>query len=454
VIIGNIRNIYNYLITFKVKMNINDLGPVNFQASSEIVPYPRRRKLRQGTFKALASLGKCLEKWMSDRTFDLVQWPLTNAIFPASSKAFRGELDADRLEESRETMRKIGGVSQVLRTRDGALIESMFFSVNVFVGRIYELGGQFKIKKTCKGKYRQELHVYTSELKQIWDKFGVELNGKMDRGWSTTLTRPQAASPLISESAAGVTILTQGNASIFEFDRARIATTLLSGQHCMVFNIRGTGRSTGTPSERASYDDMEAVYQYLTGVRGFFNYHITAFGYCLGGGASTELAKNHPGVSLTMDRCFISMGDMFATLAGAQEQKTTRKLVKNSVDHLVFGYQNAEKLLKVTGAVCLVDAADDRVIPKDALTVLRQNVRSAKCTEIRMQGGHCDAWDDSAQLRYAQHLQTMGRLRDFGNTEMSQVAKNAVTRDLATLGPIGISKLPVVVCGKISRRLR
>lgn len=436
-------------------MNIDPiLGPVHFQASPEIRPYPKKRlPAKSCTQDAVQAVLKPLS-WGQDKLGELVQAPMRKIVFYASSKNFHAKLDPKRLEESRQLLRAIGGTTQVIKASDGVILETMYFNVHTFRQRIVDLGGQFRIEGELPGPRTQRLYVFTYKLKSICDKVHIPLSRCLVRGWVADLPRYSNVAPLLQDRKPGITILTQGNACIFEFDRARVAQTLLSGQHCMVFNLRGTGRSKGCPSETGSYKDLEAVYQYLTQVKGFYNKQITVIGYCLGGGTSTELAKNHPGVTLTMDRCFISMGDMVAVGAagllsdvfGLQDSTASkltcfsRTWLKPITDTCVFGYNNARKLQQVKGAVCVIDASEDDVIPQDAGPVLRQAARATTRTDITLVGSHCDPWDEPVEKAYNAHLERIGRVREFGDTELSAAAIDAALYDVRSWGPIGATQ--------------
>lgn len=429
-------------------MNIDPvLGPVHFQASPDIRPYPKKRDpAKSCTRIAFQAVLKPL-LWGCNKMGELIQAPMRKIVFYASTAKFHAKLNPQRLEESRQLLRDIGGTTQVIKTSDHVVLETMYFNVEAFRQRFVHLGGQFSAQGP-------RLYVYTTKLKNICEKVRIPLSRCLVRGWSADLPRFSDGAPRLQDRKPGITILTQGNACIFEFDRARIAETLLSGQHCMVFNIRGTGRSKGSPSETGSYKDLEAVYQYVTQVKGFYNKQITVIGYCLGGGASTELAKNHPGVALTMDRCFISMGDMIAVHAvnivseqlklqdstAVKLQRFSRTWLKPIVDRCIFGYNNARKLRGVKGAVCVLDASRDDVIPQDAGPVLRQARRTQVQTDITLAGGHCDPWDEPVQVAYRGHLERTGSARTFGDTQLSAAAQDASLYEMRSWTPLGATQ--------------
>lgn len=441
---------------------IKDIGPINFASSSEIRKYPRLKKeapCYQKAWQKLCAFGH--KPW--EKLWGIVQKPLKNQIFYASSTKFKAKIEEPRLEESRSILRQLGGQTQLLKTSDGVTIEAMYFNVTLFKERVCELGGQFTYEIQTDGKPQQILNVFTHSLKTLCDKMRIDLKLQLGRGWMKKLSRPEnEAFPLVQSKQPSVTILTQGNAGIFEFDRARIADTLLTGQNCIVYNLRGTGRSKGTPSEIGSYRDLEAVYQYLTQVKRFHNKQITILGYCLGGGASTELAKNHPGISLTMDRCFLSMGDMVSItvadyaieLLKCTDQSKMEKIKKFSrfliapvAKRLLFGYQNLDKLSKVEGRVCIIDASEDDVIPPDTGPRLRKAVRSEH-TAITLQGEHCDPWDDTTWDAYLKHLKEGNKVRNFGQTPFPTQREGGRKLDFAWSSCLALKS------GQVSKKIK
>ena len=68
----------------------------------------------------------------------------------------------------------------------------------------------------------------------------------------------------------------------------------LRGLSFALFNYRGYGRSEGSPSEAALFDDALAIYDFVGARPGVDRKHIVAFGRSLGSGVATYLASQRP----------------------------------------------------------------------------------------------------------------------------------------------------------------
>ncbi len=237
---------------------------------------------------------------------------LRSRIYHASSESFKQSIDSTRLERSREILRSIGGRTVILKTEDDVLIEGMFFDVNAFFNRVVDLGGRFQIDS----EGNQMLICTTEQCSRLFSSWTI--NNQQIISFRIASDRSGAMSASISPEGLMVPsirhkqlmILTQGNAGLFEMGRKEILKTLMLGNSCMVFNIRGTGRSQGTPNEEGTHRDLEAVYQYVSN-RGFCNQRISVKGYCLGSGPAVHLASQPP-IPLILDRPFAKISDIMS----------------------------------------------------------------------------------------------------------------------------------------------
>jgi len=82
------------------------------------------------------------------------------------------------------------------------------------------------------------------------------------------------------------------------------------GLDVLVFDYRGYGESSGRPSEKGTYADASAAWQWLSGEKGFAASNVVVFGRSMGGAVAAELARRvRPGV-LALDSTFTSAPDM------------------------------------------------------------------------------------------------------------------------------------------------
>ncbi|CRX38308.1 hypothetical protein ELAC_0962 [Estrella lausannensis] len=81
------------------------------------------------------------------------------------------------------------------------------------------------------------------------------------------------------------------------------------GFNVVVFNYRGFGNSTGSPTEEGLIQDAEAIYRFLREDKGFSPHEILGHGYSLGGGIVAEIARSQ-GIDVVLDRTFATFPDV------------------------------------------------------------------------------------------------------------------------------------------------
>jgi fermentation-respiration switch protein FrsA (DUF1100 family) len=96
-------------------------------------------------------------------------------------------------------------------------------------------------------------------------------------------------------------------------DRAQRFGGFLRGLGCrfFVFDYRGYGQNTGTPSEQHSYLDAEGALAYLHNQRGIDAAQIVFYGFSLGSGVAVELAvRDYPCAGLILRAPFTSIREL------------------------------------------------------------------------------------------------------------------------------------------------
>jgi fermentation-respiration switch protein FrsA (DUF1100 family) len=78
------------------------------------------------------------------------------------------------------------------------------------------------------------------------------------------------------------------------------------GYSVILYDYRGYGTSEGTPSVRKAYEDVEAVYLWLTDTRKIAPETILSQGRSVGGGPATWLAAHYPVGGLILESTFVS----------------------------------------------------------------------------------------------------------------------------------------------------
>lgn len=111
---------------------------------------------------------------------------------------------------------------------------------------------------------------------------------------------------LPNQKAEYVILASHGNAE--DLGTAHIFFNQLHqhGYAVLAYDYHGYGSSTGKPSEKAAYMDINAVYQYLTQTLSFRPDQIISFGHSLGCAIALDLATREPVAGLILSAPFMS----------------------------------------------------------------------------------------------------------------------------------------------------
>jgi fermentation-respiration switch protein FrsA (DUF1100 family) len=130
---------------------------------------------------------------------------------------------------------------------------------------------------------------------------------------------------------------------------------ILTGMNLQVFlfDYRGYGRSTGTPSEKGIYMDAQAAYDYLVNEERIAADNIILFGQSLGAAAAIDVAvKNHIR-SIIIEGAFTSTRDMAKTM-----------FPMSIVSFLLpSNYNNLEKIVLITAPKLIMHGEHDEIVP-------------------------------------------------------------------------------------------
>jgi len=121
----------------------------------------------------------------------------------------------------------------------------------------------------------------------------------------------------------------------------------------LLFDYRGFGRSSGTPTEQGTYFDAQAAWDYLTNKKGFSPRSIVIVGESLGGPIAAHLAKNVAPAALILVSTFTSVPDLARTFYW---YLPVRLLVR-------FQYPTAAYVARVHVPTLVIHSRDDEMIP-------------------------------------------------------------------------------------------
>lgn len=158
------------------------------------------------------------------------------------------------------------------------------------------------------------------------------------------------------------------------------------GWNACLFDYRGYGESTGTPSEQGTYLDAEAVWGHLTGERGLPPTQVAVWGESLGGAVAAWVAETKRPAGLVLESTFTTLPDMAARLYPFMP---VRWLCR-------FRYPTIDRLSRITCPVLIAHSPDDEMVP----FVLGQRLYAAAHEPrefFTMKGGHNTGRDESGR---------------------------------------------------------
>ena len=139
-----------------------------------------------------------------------------------------------------------------------------------------------------------------------------------------------------ADSPRGVLLFCHGNAGNISdrLDSIRIFNRL--GLSLFIFDYRGYGKSSGSPSEQGTYRDAEAAWNYLIQIRQKDPHEIVVFGRSLGGPIAASLSQVHKPQALILESTFISLQEaardrlpgFFVKLFAPDQYRTLRYLTR------------------------------------------------------------------------------------------------------------------------------
>lgn len=158
---------------------------------------------------------------------------------------------------------------------------------------------------------------------------------------------------LPADEERGVVLYCHGNAGNIGDRLPAVAGFHRLGLSVFLFDYRGYGRSTGTPSEDGLYRDAEVAWRYLTDTRGIDPNRIIVLGRSLGGGVASHLAHRYRPAGLVLESTFTSVPDV---AAHHYAFLPARLLARTRFDNLA-------RVRDLDGPLLIAHSPDDEVIP-------------------------------------------------------------------------------------------
>ncbi|MBU1425883.1 MAG: alpha/beta hydrolase [Gammaproteobacteria bacterium] len=153
------------------------------------------------------------------------------------------------------------------------------------------------------------------------------------------------------------------------------------GYNTLIFDYRGYGNSSGTPTEQGTYRDAEAAWRYLTEQRQVPACRIVLFGESLGGAIAAQLASTRKPAALVIASGFTSVPEMAQHL---YPYLPVRWLAR-------IRYDTRACLRTVTAPVLIAHSPQDEIIPYEHGRALFAAAHPPK-QFLELAGGHNDGF--------------------------------------------------------------
>ncbi len=179
----------------------------------------------------------------------------------------------------------------------------------------------------------------------------------------------------------GTVLLFHGNAGNISHRLEYLSMLYRLGYSSFIFDYRGYGKSSGSPSEQGTYRDAEAAWRYLTVTREIEPRRIALLGESLGGAVAAWLASRQPPGALVLASVITSVPDMGAEVYPFLPVRLLSR----------FDYNTRAYLKNVEAPVLIAHSREDDIIPYRHGRALFEAAREPK-TFLEMRGGHNDSF--------------------------------------------------------------
>ena len=154
------------------------------------------------------------------------------------------------------------------------------------------------------------------------------------------------------EHNQGLVLICHGNRGSIAGREDTALFYLELGLDVCLFDYRGYGRSTGSPSEQGTYTDVDAVWHYLTTERGYNPGDVALLGRSLGAAIAAHLASHAVPRAVILESTFSTLHDLATELY---------PLLK-SLFNVHIKYNTLEKIPRIRAPLLLVHSSNDELI--------------------------------------------------------------------------------------------
>ncbi len=195
----------------------------------------------------------------------------------------------------------------------------------------------------------------------------------------------------------GAVLFCHGNGGNISYRLDTLKILHEMGLSVLIFDYRGYGRSDGAPSERGTYLDAQAAWDFLTKDKLFAPGSIIIHGRSLGGAIAAHLAKDNLPAGLIVESSFSSATDIGVEKLPFMPARLLSR----------FDYNTVEFVKRVKCPVLVIHSADDRLIGIDHGRRVYAAANEPK-TFVEISGSHNEGFMKS----YRRYVAAMRRFTD------------------------------------------
>ncbi|TSE00723.1 alpha/beta hydrolase [Skermania sp. ID1734] len=177
----------------------------------------------------------------------------------------------------------------------------------------------------------------------------------------------------------GHVLFAHGNAGNIGDRVAHAELLATAGFDVLLFDYRGYGRSTGSPSEAGTYRDGKAALLALRELPGVDSERIIYLGESLGGAVMVQLADDTPPAGLVLTSTFTSVRDV----ASAHYRAIPTPLVPDA-------YPSLRRVARLRCPVLIVHGSADEIVPVAQAHRLYEAAAEPKTLRLISDAGHND----------------------------------------------------------------
>jgi hypothetical protein len=174
----------------------------------------------------------------------------------------------------------------------------------------------------------------------------------------------------------------QGNAGHLAYRLSLLAELRKTGAHILIIGYRGYGLSSGKTTEKTTYQDGEAVMDFVLKNKELKDCPIILFGRSLGGGIAVELAKRYQEriSGLVLEATFTSVSDLVWRFY---------KIPKSSWI-MRTNFNNLRKIQSISTPTLFIHGTKDEIIPYEMSERLYEQSPAKVRSIFKVEGGRHD----------------------------------------------------------------